>query len=199
MLKSFATTFFAGLLVTSFVAPETAHAQRRKVREVKKDTRELRDDRQDKRQFARFAQEVVKLQGKPKLMRSFDAKVIAALQAEKSESKRELRQDNREVKRSKKAVRRSKAPLKKLDAKIDRADDKIDRAKEAGDLGEISALRAQYAALKGKASKSAVAQKVRILNQAAGMQAGEIRKDKEERREDIRDVKQKVRRKGLRR
>lgn len=199
MLKSFATTFFAGLLVTTMVAPEQAQAQRRKVREVKKDTRELRDDRQDKRQFQRFAQEVVTLQGKPKLMRKFDNKVISALKSEKFESKRELRQDNREVKRSKKAVRRSKAPLKKLDAKIDRADDKIDRAREAGDLREISALRAQYAALKGKATPRAVQQKVRILNQAAGMQAAEIRKDKGERREDVRDVKQNVRRKGLRR
>ena len=200
MLKPVVTTFFAGLLMATVAAPSPAHAQRgAKVREVKKDTREIRDDRGDARQFARLAEEVLTYQGKPKLMAAFDTRALAAFGAEVRESKREVRQDTREIRRDRGKVAAAKGPVRKLDAALDKADDKMDRRAEKVELAGTAALRAQYAALQGDASPAATQRKASILRSAATQEVGEVVKTKGERREDVRDVKQNVRRKGLRR
>ncbi|MCP4503749.1 MAG: hypothetical protein GY822_27810 [Deltaproteobacteria bacterium] len=186
---AFSASLLCGLFALSTFSP-TADAgprKRRENRQVQKAEAEKADDKRDVHQFKNFLSRVQELQGKPVKMTSFDARVLAAMGAEKAESRREMTADTREIKGDRVRKRHRKGPMGKPKAGVALQADKADRRAEGRDLGRMRALKARYQALKGKAGAPAVKKKMAILKKVIALNKNEVRKDKGEIKENRRE------------
>jgi|GEM_PF-1824112 len=183
----FSSAALVALTMTSMAPTAEAGPRKRKEnRQVQRTKAEKRDDKRDAARFKGFIERVQQLQGKPKKMAEFDQRVLAAMTAEKQESRREMRADTREIKqdRARKANRKG---LRKLKAHAELQGDKADRRAEKRDLNKMTALKNRYAALAGRAGAPAVNKKVQILREALALQRNEVRKDNAEIQENRRE------------